>query len=662
MEIKQSKRVIEVLFLAFFLMLPFIFFKEVSDPFLLARHFFTNVFLILMLLYVVLKKIPFGFAFTSTGYFFLGLVLIGLISFPNSDSIGNSHYAFSKQLTFFTYFMFLTGLLYNEIISIRKLKTYLIYFSLISLTITLFALLNKTINGQNLFRQVDLISGTFANKNLLSSLLFCTLPFYFVGISLGKRLKIICVWAIILTVFVLIILRTRTVLIATAIFLLLALCYELRQGKTKRFSLKMFLFGAIVLVCVCAGWFFIGKTDLHSSSDISMQYFYRLFDTKTLGSRTLFWNNSFKMIGDNFLSGVGVGNWITEFPAYGLNNFTDYGIVNGTTIVTNPHNDFLLVFCETGIIGIICYLGIFASIIYQLAKLIKTSESASDKKMFFFFLAFVLGYLIIAFFDFPLERIEHQIVLLTVFGIVNAYSLKSKNTIVQQNKFTLISFGIILLYSTTVVLYRINGEKHTFRMLESRKQSDWEHVIAESNLAENYFFKTDGKSIPLEWYKAAALFKQNQIKESCKKFLEAHKTSPYNITILNDLGSSCTALGQNKEGIKWYKKALQISENYENARLNLAAIYFNEKEYEMAFGTIDQCKINSKNENYKVFLAPIVEKKLNLLLEKLNNAKLNSYLQNRISDTDDLIELYFDARKKGISFEEHIQGLNSRIQ
>lgn len=657
MEIKQGNRFIEGLFLLYFLMLPFVFFKEVADPFLLARHFFTNVFLTLILLCIAFKKIPFGFALTSSGYFFLGLVVIGLISFSNSAIISNSHYILSKNLTFFTYFMAVTGLIYNEIISIRKLKTYLIYFSLVSLTVTLFALLNKTINGQNLFRQVDLISGTFANKNLLSSLLFCTLPFYFIGLSFGKRLKIICVSAIILTAFVLIILRTRTVLIASTVFLLLVFYYQLRQQKTKQFRLRLFAFGTLILAAICAGWLFIGKSNFHSSSDISIQYFYRLFDTKTLGSRTLFWNNSVAMIGDNFFSGVGSGNWITEFPAYGLNNFADYGIVNGTTIVTNPHNDFLLVFCETGIIGILCYLGLFATIIYQLIRLIKTAESATDKKMFFCFLAFTLGYLIIAFFDFPLERIEHQVVLLTVFGIVNSYYLKSKNTIIQQNKFALIFFGIILLYSTTVVLYRINGEKHVFRMLESRKQSDWKNVITESNLAENCFFKTDVKSIPLEWYKAAALFKQNRIEESNESFSKAHAISPHNITILNDLASSYTALGQNKEGIKCYKKALQISEKYEDANINLAAVYFNEKEYENAFATIDKCSIHSENENYKVFLVPIIEKKLNSILEKLKNPKLNSYLQDKIKTIDDLTELYFDSKKKGIPFEKYINSL-----
>lgn len=37
--------------------------------------------------------------------------------------------------------------------------------------------------------------------------------------------------------------------------------------------------------------------------------------------------------------------------------------LNGNTIVKNPHNDFLLVFAETGIFGILCYLGLFATLL-----------------------------------------------------------------------------------------------------------------------------------------------------------------------------------------------------------------------------------------------------------------------------------------------------------
>jgi O-antigen ligase len=661
MEKNLSSRFIEALFLVYFLTLPFVFFKEISDPFLLARQLFTNVFLMVVLLAIVVKKKPFLFAFTTPSYCFFGFILIGLLSFSTSAISSNSHFIFSRYVSYFTYFILLTGLLYNERITIDKLKKFLIYFGVISLSIAMLSILNKTIKGQNLFRQVDLVSGTFANKNLLSSLLFCCLPFYFLGFSLSKKMKAVSVSAIILTVFVLLILRTRTVLISTVIFLFLSLYYELKQ---RIFSIRKFriLFSAAVLsIIVFCSYLFLAKDTFHSSPDINIQYFYRLLDTRTLDSRTLFWENSFKMIGGNFWTGVGLGNWIVEFPHYSLNHFTEYGIVNGTTIVTNPHNDFLLVFAETGIFGILCYLGLFATLLYQCLFLMRNAKSQSDKRMFYCLLSFVVGYLFIAFFDFPLDRIEHQILLLTVFGISNSYYLKFKNTTNNSSKLPLFFFGIITLYSSTVIWYRINGENHVFRMLEAKKNSDWQNVIWESNLAQNYFYEMDTKSIPLEWYKATALFKLNQMQESNKSFLTAHRLNPNNISILNDLGSSFTNLNQQEKAIEFYKKALQISDNYENARLNLAAVYFNKKEYENAFQAIDQCDINSTNVTYALFLTPILEKKLNTLLEDIKNSDLNSYLQQKIKTQNDLIELYFASKKNNCTFEKYIQSLSNSL-
>jgi len=655
---KNQSKFVEALFLVYFLVLPFVYLTEILDPFLLARQLFTNAFLLIILLYIIFIKKNVHFAFTAATYIFLGMILIGVISFSQAIIPSNSHFILSKYLTFFVYFTIVTKVLYSGIISLQKLKTYLFYFAILSLTIAILALLNKTINGQNLFRQVDMISGTFANKNLLSSVLFCTLPFYFLGFSLSRKTKIAAFTGVILTIFVLLILRTRTALIATVIFLFLVLFYELKNRVTNKRNFRKVVLVITITVLLCCASLYLIKNNPESFSDINIQYFNRLLDTKTLDSRTLFWENSFEMIGDNFWLGTGLGNWIVDFPAYGLNNFTDYGIVNGTMIVTNPHNDFLLVFCEIGFIGVLLYIAFFATMIFQLIILLKKSELTSVKKMYFYLLSFILGYLIIACFDFPLDRIEHQILLLTVFAIVNSTYLKLKNRSISRNKLPLIFVVLLLLYSTTVVLYRIDAEKHVFKMLEAKRINNWQNVILESNLAENYFYTIDSKSIPLEWYKATALFRLNHIEESNKIFLRAHKVNPNNITTINDLASSYTALNKQEKAIYFYKKALKISINYENARLNLAAAYFNKKEYENAFLIIEKCTIHSKNENYKVFLAPIVEIKLNSILEKLKNPKLNSYLQQSIKNTDDLIELYFISKNNNVAFEKYIEHLH----
>ena len=71
------------------------------------------------------------------------------------------------------------------------------------------------------------------------------------------------------------------------------------------------------------------------------------------------WENSGEMIKENFVFGVGAGNWQVYFPKYGFDKFSVNEIKNGLTTYQRPHNDFLWILCETGIIGILAFVSIF---------------------------------------------------------------------------------------------------------------------------------------------------------------------------------------------------------------------------------------------------------------------------------------------------------------
>jgi tetratricopeptide (TPR) repeat protein len=59
---------------------------------------------------------------------------------------------------------------------------------------------------------------------------------------------------------------------------------------------------------------------------------------------------------------------------------------------------------------------------------------------------------------------------------------------------------------------------------------------------------------------------------------EAIDIEPNNVTILNNLGTTCIELGEPKNAIGYYKKAIQIDPNNVNAHYNLGAICYNLKQ------------------------------------------------------------------------------------
>ncbi|WP_162127026.1 O-antigen ligase family protein [Flavobacterium phycosphaerae] len=546
----------------------------------------------------------------------------------------------------------------NDLIEVDRIKSSVILFGLLSITIALLAFINKTINGQNIFRQVDFMSGTFGNKNFLSSILFFCIPFYFIGISRSKKIKAVSIIAIILTIILLLLLRTRTVLIALSIYLFLVLLLHYRS----KFSWKklLWLLASIMAVAGIGVWYLLSiKGDFHSSSDIRIQYFYRLFSSGTFFFRVEYWQQAIYIIQDNLFTGIGVGNWVSTYPKYGLHHFSDPAILNGRMVVSNPHNDFLLVLSEIGIFGFLCYLGLFTTLLYQAYWLSKNEAESNERKNAGYLLVFIISYLIIAFFDFPLTRVEHQILLLVVFAIINARFLKVKSIKgfkVSSHWLHLFSF-ILLVYSLTIILYRINGEKHLFTALEAEKKSDNTTAAFEFNKAKSDLFSTDNYAFTLAWHIGKSYYNNGNFSEGLSSFREAYKVNPNNIVVNNDLGSAYIKNGSITDGIKHYKEALAISPKYEDARINLAATYYNSAAYEKAFETIDQCNTTSKNASYKQILMPIVEKKLNIILTSLNNPNLNRYLQSKIKTEADLLALYFDYRKNNTTFDVYIQSL-----
>jgi O-antigen ligase len=659
MDLFNRSKSFNLILLIYFVLLPFAFFSSILDPFLLARQLLTSVFLFFILFLLITKnKIPDAFIFDKTALLFLGFIAFCAFSFSKSQIPDLSHATLSKYLVFLLFFILIRHLITNDLIEVNRIKSGVILFGLLSITIATLAFTNKTINGQNLFRQVDFMSGTFGNKNFLSSILLFGLPFYFIGTSMSKKIKIASVSGIVFTIMLLLLLRTRTVLIALGVYLFLILLLQIKNKVSAKIFNRLLLL-LVLMVIISVSLLFSFKDNFHSSSNIGTQYFYRLFASETFYSRLEYWQQAIYIIKDNFFSGIGVGNWIGTYPKYGLNHFSPEEITNGRMIVSNPHNDFLMIFSEIGIFGFLCYLGIFISVIYQAYWLSKNEEKSSDRKNAAYLLLFLLCYLIVAFFDFPLTRIEHQILLLTVFIIVNAKYLKAHTTTGFKipSRILYLSSFVLLLYSTTILLYRINGEQHLFKALEAEKRMDNTTAIFEFNKAKSTFFSTDNYAIPLDWHNGKAAYNAGNFEESLEYFIGAYKVNPNSIVVNNDLGSAYIKNNRTAEAIKHYKEALAISPLYEDAIINLAATYYNNKEYENAFATIEKCNRSTKNDSYKSILTPIVERKLNVTLNSINNPDLNNYLKSKIKTEDSLLKLYFDYKKKNVTFDKYILSL-----
>ena len=76
--------------------------------------------------------------------------------------------------------------------------------------------------------------------------------------------------------------------------------------------------------------------------------------------------------------------------------------------------------------------------------------------------------------------------------------------------------------------------------------------------------------------------KNRNFKETKKILVEANEQEPKNISVLNNLGTVSRELGEIKNAIDYFKKAIEIDPNNGNSYYNLGAIYYDAKKFKEA--------------------------------------------------------------------------------
>jgi O-antigen ligase len=656
MEIQNKKtNFIDKAYILFLIALPFVFSNLIIEPYLLPRQLYITFFIVIISTRIIYskKKISIISYYSPISICVFGVLLFSIFSLYQSKVISESHEVFSKNLILFIFMLITIILLTNNLLRIKNIVIGIVSLNIIVIVSTFFQFYKNYFLHGKLFMGVDSVAAEFGNKNLLSSIVFLCFPFLFIGINLSKKTKYTSLFGILASTSILIVLRTRAVIIALIVFyLILIFSYLNKNHKIKKHFLLGFGIALSILITIIYKMFFENKIqNLHSSPIRHQQYLFRLFSSDTFQSRIQFWKNSLEMFLENPFFGVGLGNWQVYFPKYGLNGLLDLNIIKSQSTCQRPHNDFLWILDEIGIFGFLFFCAIFIILIYQAVYLIKNHIDKSEKWNYVYLLSGLIGYLLISFFDFPLERIEHQILLtLLISIIVSEYTNFKSIKTYQISKLKILVIVLpIVFYSSIITIYQIIGQYHTVNIYHAKEKKNWSLVINEANLAKNYFYKLDTYSIPIDWYKGYALFSENKVQQSLNEFINAYKLNPYNIHVINNLASCYGKLGFHKSAIQLYKKALKISHNFEEAEINLAGVYYNIKDYDNAFTTIDKCNPETKNKNYKLFLAPILQKKLMLIFLKSNL----SY-KNQMFTPKKLLQLYIDSKRKNITFEEYV--------
>lgn len=520
------------------------------------------------------------------------------------------------------------------------------YIALIALSLSLYS--NLTLDYEYIGKTYG---GLFINPNLTSQILLLSIPMVIIGLDKEKSTKVYYAQLIGIALSFLGIwfLDSKTAWLSGAIAVGVSFWiyqyFVVKRNKKKMFGIALLVTGCALIL----SWQNIEKIkSLHSSTH-----------------RLELWSRTIPMIKENPLFGSGIGNWKIDNLKYvpweeienGSYSDLDLYTPKGNIFYERPHNDFLWVLSELGVIGCSIYLFLFLYLFFQLLKTIKRT-SKKDQIHRILLLSGLISYFLIAQSSFPKERIEQSLLFAMISSLILLESDSSRFTSISTK--TIYPLLLICLVSIGIGAVRANSEYHMRIVKQSKIDSKWQNVLYHVHLLENRFYPYASDGQPVDLYKGIAEMHLGKTEKARESFLKAKVLNPHQLFVLSNLGTIHSINGNNDSANYYYHQALKINPKFEDARMNLVAIDFNANRLEAAWEGIQQISIHSSHHQFRFFLTTILSAKFEneLIIKASQDFELDTINQYLASKKFLLHDLYKKSMIEKTSLEkEFLEGL-----
>lgn len=536
------------------------------------------------------------------------------------------------------------------------MQSQLVFISF-ALFVTISAFLNETGRFENIFIRVHLLVLLFAfglaiykmnslrfydpykiisisaNNNLFSGFLLLSLPLVFTGYSINKGFwKFLSIFNGIAILFFIIIIQSRASFVGF-FFAIILTFFLLIIKYSDVFSKRNILTGVIAFLILFAGVFiFYSQLDQtrknYFLSKIPVWEYFRSYKDATAvrltkqslvaqndhshlpdfdfsedyyenaNLRIIFWKKSLCLIRSNPVLGVGAGNWRLNIPSCKYPVNPELTLKNYT--YSQPHNEWICIISELGIVGFIlaCFI-YFIPIVIVLYRIILSIARPHISAVFY--ASFIAGFYLFASFDFPLKRVEHNVLLFSLFAFL-LFKVPLK-----QGKFRIdhqilrrcfISiFIFILVFSIFIGFMRIRGEYYTLKVFRNERQND-EKVIQYCQKAENSLYRITPNTLALAWFEGVAYYRLGKIDSAYPCFRKALLSTPNEVRLLNDYGITLYSLQKTGEAKSILLHSIDIDPWFDDAKFNLGAIYYFTGKRDSALIYIKSCRDSQKKKDF----------------------------------------------------------------
>jgi O-antigen ligase len=442
--------------------------------------------------------------------------------------------------------------------------------------------------------------GLHGNRNLFASFQFLLCPWVIWGLIAEQGfLRLLALAAWVAYAYALAITQCRAAWLATVVFAIcsLVLIFFTRPHATKPSPRSLGILAFLLLAPIFAfslhAYLKPGSDTREGNWERTLSITDTHFDSNAL--RLSLWKKTLELIRLHPITGVGAGQWKLALPSRGL-----AGLGNGdmSAMMIRPHNDWLWIAAETGL------LGAFAAIaLPMLAFLLGCKKSLSSKPIeikwpLILLSSGLLGYMVLANFDFPRERAEHA----TWYALMLAalFTLSTNS----HKKVTVGKICIVLLTSlaaaTCVFSFSRWWQEGDVKLaLAGQNDQQWQTEILHIQKLKPFICNSNPAGSPMAWHEGIARFAMGNVPDAEAAFLRALTLSPFHLHVLYNLSICRLNQGDTLAAMRYLTRDLAISPDFEIAALPLAALYLHRRDFIAARKTLDNVSPATRSESWQ---------------------------------------------------------------
>jgi O-antigen ligase len=266
------------------------------------------------------------------------------------------------------------------------------------------------------------------------------------------------------------------------------------------------------------------------------------------GGRSMVWGIAAEMIADQPVTGVGAGNFTLRMHDYLGGAERDFTKLSSDNWI-QPHNDFLWVFAEKGLPGIVAFVAVFLLALGAVRSVLAGAPTTSDARLAVAALAALVGYLVFSAFDFPLDRVSHQVVLAVHLAVLvllkratwpaaSAPRIRLPGWLAVPPVAAATALGIVYAWAA------LHQERAVMDARRAQHAGDWESMREAARRAATPWKTLDPLAVPIAFLEGEAERHLGNLEGATACFERAVAANPARLYVLQNLGAVYAQAGR----------------------------------------------------------------------------------------------------------------------